>query len=206
LGFFSLKIGTTTFSIPYLLVAIIIGVLLACILFFLTSEIEPPKFEFLFLIWGFVISIIWILLSANELVGMLQAIGLIADISDVILGATVLAWGNSLGDFVADTVMGKNGKSRLAYAACYGGPCFNMLFGLGFSLTIRCIIIYPDAYEVQSNLLILLTSLFLVSSILVTIITVVIFKHVPKLYCIFLALVYIGYSVVLIIYQINNGD
>lgn len=41
--------------------------------------------------------IAWIYVLANELVGLLGTIGLIFHIPSVVLGATVLAWGNSLG-------------------------------------------------------------------------------------------------------------
>lgn len=42
----------------------------------------------------------WIYAVANELVDLLQAIGIIWSIGDAILAITVLAWGNSLGDMV----------------------------------------------------------------------------------------------------------
>ena len=50
-----------------------------------------------------------------------------------ILGVTVLAWGNSLMDYMNNTAMA--GKSRggnsMAMTACFAGPLFNMLVGLG---------------------------------------------------------------------------
>jgi len=153
------------------------------------------------LLWGFVISVFWILFAASELVGLLQALGLITGIDDVILGATILAWGNSLGDFVADTVMSKNGKSRLAYAACYGGPCFNLLFGLGLSLTITLAGKYPNPYETQSSHLMLISSLFLAATLFVTVIIVIKFNRIPKLFGVFLGGVYVAYSTFILLIQ-----
>jgi len=51
----------------------------------------------IFVVLGFVLSIGWVYLTANELVALLQAVGLIINVSQVILGATILAWGNSVG-------------------------------------------------------------------------------------------------------------
>ena len=51
-------------------------------------------------------------MSAGQLDGM----------TDAVLGLTVLAWGNSLGDFIADTAMTKAGYPRMGYSACFAGP------------------------------------------------------------------------------------
>jgi len=42
-------------------------------------------------------SVFWLYTIANELVAILQTIGLVLNIPYLILGATILAWGNSLG-------------------------------------------------------------------------------------------------------------
>ncbi len=41
--------------------------------------------------------IAWVYALTNEIVEVLETIGLIFNLSDIILGLTVLAWGNSLG-------------------------------------------------------------------------------------------------------------
>ena len=58
-------------------------------------------------------------------------------LSDAILGLTVLAWGNSIGDMIADTSMAKRGAPRVGYSACFGGPLFNLLIGIGLPFTIQ---------------------------------------------------------------------
>lgn len=44
---------------------------------------------------------------------------------------TVLAWGNSMGDMAANVSMARRGLSNMAMTACYAGPLFNLLVGLG---------------------------------------------------------------------------
>ncbi len=59
------------------------------------------------------LSIFWIYIIANELVSFLQSIGYILNVSRIILGATVLAWGNSIGDMVADVLMARQGLPQM---------------------------------------------------------------------------------------------
>lgn len=72
---------------------------------------------------------------ANELVDLLQALGKITGISDSVLGLTVLAWGNSIADLLANVSISKEGYPTMAIAGCFAGPTFNVLVGLGLSFT-----------------------------------------------------------------------
>jgi sodium/potassium/calcium exchanger 6 len=87
----------------------------------------------LFCFLGFVVAIAWISTIANEVVGVLKAFGVILGISDAILGLTIFAVGNSLGDLVADITVAKLGYPVMALSACFGGPMLNILLGIGLS-------------------------------------------------------------------------
>ncbi|KAJ9604146.1 hypothetical protein H2200_011669 [Cladophialophora chaetospira] len=80
---------------------------------------------------GFAVSITWIFLATNEAVGLLHAFGIVLNISDTILGITIFALGNSLGDLVADITVAKLGYPVMALSACFGGPMVNILVGFG---------------------------------------------------------------------------
>lgn len=84
---------------------------------------------------GFGIAMVWILMIVNEVVGVLQTLGHIFGISDAILGLTIFAMGNSLGDLVANATVARMGYPAMAVAACFGGPMLNILLGVGLSGT-----------------------------------------------------------------------
>ncbi len=44
-----------------------------------------------------------------------------------VLGLTVLAWGNSIGDMSTNMAMARKGLANMAMTACYAGPVFNLL-------------------------------------------------------------------------------
>lgn len=98
-----------------------------------TSPTKTPKYRFLLCFMGFVVSIAWISTIANEVVGVLKAFGVILGISDAILGLTIFAVGNSLGDLVADITVARLGYPVMALSACFGGPMLNILLGIGLS-------------------------------------------------------------------------
>jgi len=103
------------------------------ILVLTTTPSKPPKYRFVLCFLGFVVAIAWISTIANEVVGVLKAFGVILGISDAILGLTIFAVGNSLGDLVADITVARLGYPVMALSACFGGPMLNILLGIGIS-------------------------------------------------------------------------
>ncbi|XP_078600082.1 mitochondrial sodium/calcium exchanger protein-like isoform X1 [Branchiostoma floridae x Branchiostoma japonicum] len=124
---------------PVWAVVLMCGALLAVVVFCTSNNENYPIYHWAFGYLAFVVSVVWIYATANEIVNLLQAFGLVFNISDAILGLTLLAWGNSIGDLVADTAMARQGFPRMGVSACFGGPLFNMLMGIGISCTIATI-------------------------------------------------------------------
>ena len=53
-----------------------------------------------------------------------------------ILGLTVLAIGNSVGDWVADTAVSRAGHPEMGVASCFGSPLLNDVIGLSVALIV----------------------------------------------------------------------
>ncbi|CAI7674392.1 unnamed protein product [Penicillium pancosmium] len=102
-----------------------------------TQELEPQpqplpySWKPVLSMLGFLVAISWIATIATEVVSLLKTIGVILDISDSLLGLTVFAVGNSLGDLVADITVARLGYPVMALSACFGGPMLNILLGIG---------------------------------------------------------------------------
>ncbi|KAF2725486.1 hypothetical protein K431DRAFT_260191 [Polychaeton citri CBS 116435] len=93
----------------------------------------PPIYRTILSLAGFVVSIAWISTIASQVVGALKALAVIANISHAIMGLTIFAVGNSLGDLVADITVARLGYPVMALSACFGGPMLNILLGIGLS-------------------------------------------------------------------------
>ncbi|KAH9397488.1 Mitochondrial sodium/calcium exchanger protein [Tyrophagus putrescentiae] len=100
-----------------------------------SSKGSAPRYHIVFAYFGFIVAISWIYTIANEVVSLLKAIGVIFNLSQFMLGLTFLAWGNSIGDFISNLTMARNGFPRMAISACFGGPVLNMLLGVGIPYT-----------------------------------------------------------------------
>lgn len=93
---------------------------------------QPPNSWRPFLAFlGFIVAICWIATIATEVVNLLKTLGVVLNISDSLLGLTVFAVGNSLGDLVADITVARLGYPVMALSACFGGPMLNILLGIG---------------------------------------------------------------------------
>lgn len=145
-------------------------------------ESEPPEtVQMPTVLIAFVMSVFWISTVAGELLDCLAAVGTVLDLPPSLLGMTVLAWGNSIGDLVADVAVAKAGQPAMAMSGCFAGPMFNMLVGLGTALVIQTADVYPKAYELQFNLGIVIAFVFLFSSLMGSLLVVTWFRfRVPR--------------------------
>ena len=113
-------------------------------------------------------SVTWSYIIAQELVGLLVSIGYICGISPSMLGLTVLAWGNSIGDLMTNLTMALNGGqdgAQVAMSGCYAGPIFNTLIGLGLSLVTCTWSEYPQAVVIPRDPYLWETMVFLVAGL-----------------------------------------
>jgi len=71
----------------------ILGIPCAIALYFVTSPTEFPRFYWIFAFIAFVSSVAWMNVQANEVVAVLETLGIVFGVETAILGLTVLAIG-----------------------------------------------------------------------------------------------------------------
>lgn len=190
---------------PVWAIALCVGVVFAFIVAVVTKSDRQPKAHFLFAYMAFAVAVIWIYITANEIVNLLQMFGIVFGLSDAILGLTFLAWGNSIGDLVSNSAMARQGFSAMAVSACFGGPLLNMLLGIGISCTIlnatsgQPIPLHHRYHQYQISAGFLALSLSS-SGIVVPLLG---FK-VPRMYGAYLILLYTSYLVTSVVAEIKH--
>ena len=113
------------------------GTLFALLILYKTKKSEPPGWVMSMCAFlCFLQSVAWIQWISNVIMDLLQVFGFITQLPAALLALTIIAWGNSLGDAIADTAMTKRGFGEMAITGTVAGPIFNMLVGLGLSMSI----------------------------------------------------------------------
>ncbi|EER93724.1 hypothetical protein BDA96_01G155600 [Sorghum bicolor] len=144
-------------SVAVLVGGALLGLLLALLAAATTDANSPPRGRRRRVPWlaaGFVMSVLWAYTLARELVALLVSIGYVVGIKPSVLGVTVLAWGDSLGDLVSNVAMavhGGAGGAQTAVSGCYAGPLFNTVVGLGLSLALAAGAQHPAPFVVPAD-------------------------------------------------------
>ncbi|OEL18606.1 Cation/calcium exchanger 2 [Dichanthelium oligosanthes] len=144
-------------NLAVLLGGALLGLVLAALAAATTESASPPRGRKRRVPWlaaGFLMSVLWAYTLARELVALLVAIGYVAGIKPSVLGVTVLAWGDSLGDLVSNVAMavhGGPGGAQTAVSGCYAGPLFNTVVGLGLSLALAAGARHPAPFVVPAD-------------------------------------------------------
>lgn len=97
-----------------ILYTLVVSLVLLAVLLLCTTEDRRPKYHYLLCFLGFIISIAWISTIAGEVVGVLKTVGVVLGISEALLGLTIFAAGNSVGDLVADITVARLGYPVMA--------------------------------------------------------------------------------------------
>lgn len=104
-----------------------------------TKERDAPAQLQLLALWrstlGFVLGLLWIVVLVDSVLALLRALGYLYHWSEAILGLTLFALGNSLGDVVTNLSIARLGHPIMALTACFASPMTNLLLGIGFSAT-----------------------------------------------------------------------
>lgn len=64
-------------------------------------------------------------MCASEVVAILSAFGLIANVSDSFIGLSVLTFGNNIGDLIANISLARAGYTKMGFSACIGSSIFS---------------------------------------------------------------------------------
>lgn len=117
------------------LYALIPGVMLAIYIRCRTTRTRPPPtLMFIYAVCAFFMSISWISFTSDVVVDLLDILGMVIGVPAAVLGFSLLAWGNCLGDLNADVAMTKKGFGEMAITGCMAGPIFNLNAGLGLPM------------------------------------------------------------------------
>ncbi|KAI6217048.1 CBN-NCX-6 protein [Aphelenchoides fujianensis] len=134
-----------------------------------TKRTEEPKYlKYILPYVGFLVAVSWVYALAAEIVNVVMMFGVVSRVSHVILGLTLLAWSNCIGDLIADLAVAKQGFPRMAISAAVGGPLLNLLIGFGLSFLVAILqgktIVIPRG-EFNKIVMIFFLCLSLISSL-----------------------------------------
>ncbi|MBN3311802.1 NCLX protein, partial [Atractosteus spatula] len=190
---------------PVWALVLLVGLFLAAIVFCTTSNQQPPRYHFLFSLLGFVVSAMWINAAATEVVSLLRAVGVIFNLSNTVLGLTLLAWGNSIGDCFSDITIAHQGYPRMAISACFGGIIFNMLFGVGLGCLVQMLHNHqPVKLEAEGLLGWELAGALGLSLVCSFILVPLQCFHLSRVYGVFLLLFYVAFLLVALLTEFGK--
>lgn len=114
-------------GVPVLALVAAVGALASVILCIILPRKTPPEgaMRLSLVCFAFLTSIVWILVIANELVGIAATFGIVSGMSDSMVGLTILSIGNSVNDMAADVTIARAGFPSMAIAGAYAGPMFS---------------------------------------------------------------------------------
>jgi sodium/potassium/calcium exchanger 6 len=182
--------------VSFFFVPVLIGLL---VLRFAPCGDVPPRLSVAVPITliGFCVSATWLDLIADLLVSLLSLFGILSHVPGTIMGLTVLAWGNSSQDLIANTTVARKGLSTMAITASFAGPVFNILVGLGIGLALLYGMGNGEPIVVELNIPLEIGFLFSVlSGILVIFCGICIGKgYLPKQYGYVAMVLYFAYAI-----------
>lgn len=199
-----LDLSSYLWSIPIYILALTLALSLGVFIFRTSKKSVLPEYN-IWLVWvGFGMSLLWICNICSVMIDLLNLSSILLNFPSPVLGMTLLAWGNSSSDLVANLAIAKAGMSSAALTACFAGPLFNMLLGLGIGCVISS---YEEGIEfkILDRVDIGIGLVFLMCSLSISILTVIIEKgNIGRRYSFIMIAMYCGFLCVMMSYLIYS--
>lgn len=147
----------------------------------------------LFLIIGLILTVY----GANWLVDGASSLAKKLNISNLVIGLTVVAFGTSMPEFVVSFISALNGKTDIAIGNVVGSNTFNILFTLGITAAIYPITVQRTTIwkEIPFTLLAALVLFVMANGMLINGDTADIITHSDGLILLFFFLIFLYYSI-----------
>lgn len=136
-----------------------------------TDRYVRPKWHKALCMFGFVASISHINFLAEEISQTFKLISSDFNIPTPVLGFTLFAFGNCIGDIVNNLMIAKMGFSGMAVGACFGGPMLNILLGVGIG-TLYANLKHGKDYEISLSPSLISSSFYLLIILLISMISI----------------------------------
>lgn len=121
-------------EIPLLAIVAPVSILAGLVILFLSKSGQYPKWRSIIHVFSLVMSVFWIYQIAKILLDFLDFFALNTKLNQVFVGSTLLAWGNSVGDYFSNSAVSKQGFAVMAVTGCFSGQLFNLLVGFGVNI------------------------------------------------------------------------
>lgn len=124
------NIAQSAFGIP--LITFVFGCsIIACILYYITYKCIGKKILYVNIPFSLIMILLWLNASADQIVESIVFLSDHHNVNMVLLAATLIAIGNSLQDYFANSGMSGLGYGIMAVSGTMGGQLFNFLIGFG---------------------------------------------------------------------------
>lgn len=110
---------------------LLVGATLAVIMWVYTEDETPPRWHKYMCFVGFAAAVLFIYMTAAEIVNIILAFGVVFEVGNFSLGVSILAIGIGMQDLVSNIGVARAGYPNMAASACVGAPLLNILLGLG---------------------------------------------------------------------------
>eukprot|EP00039_Didymoeca_costata_P001438 m.52517 g.52517 ORF g.52517 m.52517 type:complete len:631 (-) comp10798_c0_seq1:2310-4202(-) len=177
-------------SVPAVLYAVVVGILISVLVGATSSWVLPPVYNKVFAVWGFVVSLVFVYVIADEIVAVVRTVGVVLDLSLSTVGFLMMGFGNGTCDLIANWLVASQGFPNVAMAAIYAGPVLNTFVGLALAAVVWHIN-YSGPYRVASDFQLYMGISVLITEVLTTFTLREVLGRLPRLYGLALITLYV---------------
>ena len=160
--------GEWVWAVVILGVGLLVGATLAVIMWVHTEDETPPAWHKYMCFVGFAAAVLYIYMTAAEIVNIILAFGVVFELGNFSLGVSILAIGIGMQDLVSNIGVARAGFPNMAASACIGAPLLNILLGLGIcAIAGNAFVANPYPLLLTTQLLVCLC--FLAGSVVLTV-------------------------------------